>query len=293
MMSKFISIGLIAAVMSSSLIYASDIEDFEEIDSKRKVELHEHFPKQLAAAQIQQLAQKQSAPCQLDYARFTLDEQNAAKLQSTIPYNWQIVTGTWPKFAANIHKVDGSERRVDASKLVATYRFTSPYAVRNNVEFDVTLEGKTYKLIDSVLGDKDFVSKPTQPIKDASFFYIGYTNEQFVRQTKLPARLNENMKSWLLILAQLHGENIYTIDESAREIRAQTLFDAFLSKKEYKLNGEGILSMDEYVDCMNYLQCEILGTYNLKVTDIPSHISGDQTIELVEGKLVVKARVGE
>ena len=168
----------------------------------------------------------------------------------------------------------------------------SPYTAYNNVQFDVALEGKTYDIFESVLGENDFIKLENQLVSNSCFYYISTTDEQFVRESKCLHRFNCNMSKLLLICAQLNGEDIYSLDESRRQMKGQELFQSFLTEKNYVLNSDNLLTMDQYVDCMMTLQKRILACCGVCVDDVLSKLGEEEVFQFEEKKLFVKARVG-
>lgn len=147
------------------------------------------------------------------------------------PYSFQILTGTYSAFASHISFT--GEIEVTENCLWGIYLFKSPYSTFYNKTFKVQLRSnllRIFNLADSILGDRDFISSPTQPLKDASFYFIKNTDEQFFRQTNCQHRLNNNIKNWLLILKQLQGENIYALSEEERQTRAKSSLKSILIK---------------------------------------------------------------
>ncbi|AIL13196.1 hypothetical protein IM40_06290 [Candidatus Paracaedimonas acanthamoebae] len=204
----------------------------------------------------------------------------------TKPYSFQIITGTYSAFASHISFTGNIE--VGENCLWGTYSFKSPYSTFYNRIFKIKLIGDSFKifnLADSILGDKDFISSPTQPLKDASFYLIKNTDETFFRQTSCIHRLNNNIKNWLLILKQLQGENIYALQEEERNIRAEELFTEYLYKNNFMLNDQGILSMEEYVDINKDLRTKIFACHGVHLNDILDVIIREDVIKLYERKL--------
>ncbi len=174
---------------------------------------------------------------------------------------------------------------------------------RNNSDFEIVLDSsplKFFNMNESVLVDKDFISTPSQlsnpdMIKNFSFFYIENTDESFVRQTTHEMhRFNENNKSWLLILAQLKGENIYDMPEEDKKRKADELYSYYLQENNCKLSEAGILTNEEYIQINIDLRTKILGRFSIKIENVPTLEKINETVsddvmpgvcKLADGKL--------
>lgn len=219
-----------------------------------------------------------------------------ADFNTVMPYSFQWITGTYEKIAKNI-SFKGAIYARDGD-IIGKYTYSSPYTSWNNGDFEVVKNLGTLKffnLSDSVLGDNDFISSPGQPVKDASFFYIANTDERFVRETGDIRRLNKNVQSFLLILNQLKGENIYGMSEEERNSRAEELYSEYRDKNKYKLSSTEVLDIEEYVKIIIDLRTKILGHFGLNIEEVPSleQMTNDHKIKLFKGKLFFAVIRGE
>ena len=266
-------------IVLSANLYGSDsiTKDFMELEAQTPI--HSLFPKQFSAEQIQAFCtNKQILTSAGTFA--VGDDFHATK-----PYSFQVFTGTYNSFASRISFTETVE--TEENCLWGTYSFKSTYTTYNDATFKVKLSGnsfKTFNLSASVLGDRDFIATPTQPVKSTSFYYIKNTDEKWIRQTNCEHRLNGNCKEWLLILTQLQGKDIYSLREDDRENMAHRLFQEYLNKKGYTLNNNGILSMDQYVEINNDLRTQILACHGIQQKDIPDVSSQEDKIKLFDGK---------
>tara|TARA_R110002095_G_scaffold26036_2_gene26511 strand:+ start:369 stop:1250 length:882 start_codon:yes stop_codon:yes gene_type:complete len=211
------------------------------------------------------------------------------KFTATLPYSFQIVTGTDANFASNVSFTH--EYTVKNNKICGRYQFNSSYSRINNATFEVQLENNMiHNLLDSVLGEKDFIDgESSKPFKDTSFILIKNTDNEFVQETGVPIRLNGNMQTWLLILAQLNGKDIYSLNEKERQIYGEGLFCTYLEDNDLKLSPEGILTTEEYVKMNDTLRSGILAHFNLTLNDIPD-LKNTTVMDLKEGKYFIVNR---
>jgi hypothetical protein len=235
-------------------------------------QLSSYFPEKFSGDQIQAL--QSGKLTDVPHGNVGMDEENRKKLIATTPYKFQVLTGSWEKFAGNIKILPGSEQYVNPDQLRATYRFQSPWMTRNNADFDVILNLESVIILpvtDSILGNNDFMLKHENEISISSFLYIANTDEQFIRDTPSALhRFNGPMSSWLLILAQLDGEDVYSLSDDARLKRGEELFTVYLQKKKLTLDAQQSLTQEEYILINNELRTAILEHLNLSLTDIPT-----------------------
>lgn len=254
-------------IVLSANSYGSDsiTKDFMELEAQTPI--HSLFPKQFSAEQIQAFCTNKQILASA--GTFEVGDD----FHATKPNFFQFLTGTYAAFAENISFTGIVE--IEENCLRGTYSFVSPYTTYNNATFKVKLTGnsfKTFNLSTSVLGDRDFIATPTQPVKSTSFYYIKNTDEKWIRQTNCEHRLNGNSKDWLLILTQLQGNDIYSLEETKRSETADLLFHEYLNKKNFTLNDNGVLSVDQYVQINDDLRTQILASHGIQQKDIPADI---------------------
>ncbi len=266
-------------IVLSANAYSCDsvTKDFVELETSASI--CSLFPGQFTGEQIEEFYKNKQISTAA--GTFVIEDD----FHATKPYSFQVLTGSYDTFASHI-SFTGTVK-TEENCLWGTYSFASPYTTYNNATFKVKLTGnsfKTFNLASSVLGDKDFISTPTQPVKAISFYYIKNTDEAWIRKTNCLHRLNGNSKDWLLILAQLQGENIYDLKEEERTDKADKLFEEYLDKKKFTLNDEGILSIDQYVQINNDLRSQILAYHGVSPEDVPDILRQD-VHNLIAGKV--------
>lgn len=210
-------------------------------------------------------------------------DDNFAK---TLPYSFQYLTGTDEKFGSNISFT--YNYTVKDNKICGDYQFNSPYSIQFNSTFSLQLEStRVHNLLDSVLGENDFIDgESPKHFKDTSFILIKNMDREFVQQTGIPIRLNGNMQTWLLMLAQLNGENIKTLSKEECHRRGEELFSSYLTKNNLKLSKEGILTTKEYIEMNDTLRSLIMGHFGLTLDNIPDFKSID-VLSLKYGKYFI------
>ncbi len=277
---------LLATILcfSYSLSHGSEIrleecleDSFEMIESSS---LDQLFPTKFTGEQISNF--KLNGSIIEDTGRFSVDN----KFTETLPYNFQFLTGTDTKFASNVSFTH--DYTVKENKICGLYQFNSPYSVNYNTTFSVQLESdRVHNLLDSVLREDDFIDGGSSKLfKDTSFIMIKNMDREFVQETGMPVRLNGNMQTWLLIMAQLNGEDIKSLNEEGRRNRGEVLFFSYLEKHNLKLSEEGILTTKEYVEMNDTLRSHIMAHFNLTLNDIPDFRKTD-VIALRDGKYFI------
>ena len=271
-------------LFSYSLSHGSEIsiedplkDSFEMIGNPS---LDRLFPKKFTGEQIASF--KLNGYIAEDTKKFSVD----GEFTKTLPYSFQFLTGTDAKFARNISFT--YNYTVKENKIFGLYQFDSPYSVSYNSTFGVQLERDgIHNLLDSVLGENDFIDGGSSKLfKDTSFIMIKNMDREFVQETGVPIRLNSNMQTWLLILAQLNGENISALDEEACQERGEMLFFSYLKENKLKLSEEDILTTEEYVEMNDTLRSLILDHFSLSLDDIPDFRKTD-VIALRDGKYFI------
>ena len=277
---------LLATILcfSYSLSQGSEI-DFEELreDSFEMIgnsSLDQLFPTKFTGEQISSF--KLNGHITENTEKLSVDD----KFTATLPYRFQYLTGTDEKFGSNVSFT--YNYTVKENKICGLYQFNSPYSISYNGIFGVQLDSdKVYNLLDSVLGENDFIDGGSSKLfKDTSFIMIRNTDREFIQETGIPIRLNGNMQTWLLILAQLNGEDIMSLNEEEQHDRAEDLFFSYLEKNNLKLSKENVLTTKEYVEMNDTLRSLILGHFHLTLNDIPD-FRKINALELKDGKYFV------
>lgn len=227
------------------------------------------FPEKLTQEQIQSL--KASKTMEHDGRTYEVDEDFIA----TCPYFFQVFTGSDHAFARYITLEEGCSYADGV--ISAKYTFNSPYTSYNNAEFQMSFRvAKAYNLNESVLGDRDFESTSNQPLKSACFAHIGNVNEEFLRGTGSLFRLNRLMATWLLMEEQLKGEDIYGMEEDARNALGRELWESYKDenglkpKVQHEQPEMTELTFDEYVKANDDLRSRILSHYSMSTDAIPA-----------------------
>jgi hypothetical protein len=148
--------------LSTSLSHGSEISFDDNLEDSFEILggyscLDGIFPTKITGEQISSF--KLKGHIIEDVGTFSIDD----KFTATLPYSFQILTGTDAKFARNISFT--RDYVVKKNKLCGRYQFNSPYSLSCNSTFEIQLESdKVHNLLDSVLGEKDFIdgesSKP-------------------------------------------------------------------------------------------------------------------------------------
>ena len=238
------------------------------------------FPVQFTGEEMKQLSNASKAT--RNKSEFTVGQD----FHATRPYFFQVVSGTHEAFAKNISftgKID-----IVNGQLVGTYKFTSPYKKANDAEFKITLKNddiSLHGLLDSVLGESDFVSADNEPMPSASFIHIKNTDEGFVRDTqgKTLHRLNNNIGTYLLMVQQLEGKKIFGQSENDRKALRDRMFDEYLKENSFKLSKDNTLTIDQYISAFNKLRSKILHFFNMGLGDVPVFSEID-VLKLHDGK---------
>ena len=237
---------------------------------------------------IAQLFPEQFTPEQIDAldkeATFTLGDKIftvEATYNGTKPNNIQLITGTLKARSGYIKRI--STYRLAEGAIFASYKFTSPYTVSNNVVFEVKVTSPKLlvkNLLSSVLGEHDWFN-PTglRPLSESFFIQIKKINQTWVERTGHPIRLNGNMQDWLLVLKALEGEAIHTMEEEARMAYGQELYVSYLESKGLQFQEEVPLEIAQYVEINNDLREKIFAHFHLSLSDIPEELDKNELAE--------------
>jgi DUF2075 family protein len=263
-------LAFISLIMLTSLCYSSDMDsigmsDFEIINSNTSI--YALFPKNFTAQDV--AAFKEGKVSKQSIGQLEMDEENHTKFLASLPNKMQLITGINTIFAARIGLIKGTEQIKDEFTYTATYQFTSLYTSYNNVQFDVNYK-RVICLNDSILGERDFIVSETTPISDSSYLYIRNMDEQFIRETNDPRRLNPIVQKYLLMKAQLiDGIDIYGMDTETRKRFGEQLFEKMLKDNNLTLNEAGALEIDSYVMHLINLRDQLLAHHKLHASQLP------------------------
>jgi hypothetical protein len=268
-MNKILSTAQALYILSSSFILASTLPEEE---ARLDAIIVPHItcsdialaPESLTAEQIKELRNTGRT----SYGSYTLSTHNQKAFESNMPSFWRIVSGTYSGLAArlklNPHAQLIAPLEDKGLQLVANYSCPDTYG--GMIEFDIAMDVPVISnptlfhpedklgylnLLDSPLGEKDFFNAPGTPPYARKFSFAqltAYFDGSFVTQTRHAHRLNQNVKSLLLIIAQQEGQDIYNLALSERDNSADILYKSYLIGK----NITPLKSDNELLDTQDY-----------------------------------------
>ncbi len=228
--------------------------------------------------------------------------------REVMPNRLQLITGTAARYASKIRFANAVE--VHNGALQGLYEYVSSYdslysmagyggclsflvQLRLDPSYVIygmeNIEGRcrVFNMRESILGDKDFLSSERQlnmanrMLPVTSLHYLKSLDRNWVRQTNEIGRLAGNTKDWLLLLHALQGNNVHGMDEVNRQHIADSLYEKFLTGKEYAANE---MNLAKYEDCLMSLRQSIFEKLGIREDQIPT-VPADKIVDMCEGRV--------
>lgn len=320
----FLSIGFIVSISincaNASSSSSPELEDdFHHVENTNYGALS-LFPEKLTKKQVQSMFDKKRIQIErklhVSYSGETLTIPVGDAVATDSFYNnvypnmFQAVTGTASSYASRIKFIHAVE--IKDKQLYGFYQYERPalYGVVHNYLVSPTtilfslqlnlardfkihnmdkIEGpcKIFNMRESVLGQKDFISKESQLdpgnglLPDACLYSIKSLDREFIRDTGCIERLAGNTKIWLMLLNQLKGRDLYGMQPDEREAHAEVLYQQLLAEKKFDANN---MTLDHYETCLMELRAAIFEHLGFKEDDIPN-VPREDLPAMIDGKI--------
>ncbi len=143
---------------------------------------------------------------------------------------------------------------------------------------------------ESILGDRDFISSEENgnphhcAVPEASWYSLEYwTSEAAIREEvrKGIDRLPGNTKTWLLILHQLQGADVYSLTNDQQLQLGDSLLQQMMLLAKYARIQD---TVERYVEILASIRRDIFKHLNVREEDVPS-IPYEENIAAYQGKI--------